>query len=188
MVSNKTVDYVFKMADVSGEGQITFDEWRSLFENIIKDTMREQELSDESQLDWKKAIMLKIEEGMRREGYQLLDLYKLMDTDENAEITINEFRNLFNRLRIELDGQQIMNLFKDIDKDNSNSIEYNEVLNYVREAKREQERIQRQVQIRERAERLRGSSTQSGSGGAGGNDNEDAMHMGVSSAVQGGGQ
>ena len=39
-VANDTIDYVFKMADVSGEGQITFDEWRSLFENIIKDAIR----------------------------------------------------------------------------------------------------------------------------------------------------
>ena len=49
-------------------------------------------LSDDIELDWKKAIMIKIEEGMRQDGYQLLDLYKIMDVDENQKITINELR------------------------------------------------------------------------------------------------
>jgi Ca2+-binding EF-hand superfamily protein len=36
-VPKETVDYVFKMADTSGDGRISYDEFRSLFENIIKD-------------------------------------------------------------------------------------------------------------------------------------------------------
>lgn len=31
------------------------------------------------ELDWKKAVMLKIEEGLHEKGYKLIDLYKFMD-------------------------------------------------------------------------------------------------------------
>ena len=36
-IDKKSLDYVFNMADVSGDGQITFDEFHRLFEKIIKD-------------------------------------------------------------------------------------------------------------------------------------------------------
>lgn len=41
-VKEETINYVFKMADLSGEGAITFDEWRSLFESVIKDDMKDK--------------------------------------------------------------------------------------------------------------------------------------------------
>ena len=36
-VSNESLDYIFRLADTSGDGQISFDEFNALFENIIKE-------------------------------------------------------------------------------------------------------------------------------------------------------
>lgn len=44
--------------------------------------------------------MIKLDEGLRDANFQLIDLYKFMDLDENSEITIEEFRKLFYNLKV----------------------------------------------------------------------------------------
>jgi Ca2+-binding EF-hand superfamily protein len=105
-------------------------------------------------LDWKKAVMLKIEEGLHEKGCKLIDLYKFMDLEEDQKISIIEFKDLFYKVGIEWDIVKITALFKDIDNDDSKYIDYQELLHYIKEAKRENERLERQRQIRDRSERL----------------------------------
>lgn len=153
-VTQETINYIFKMADISGDGMITFDEWRGLFENFLRDLMSRQDLSENYDLDWKKAVMLKIEEGLHEKGCKLIDLYKFMDLEKDQQISIIEFKDLFYKVGIEWDIVKITTLFKDIDQDDSKYVDYNELLHYIKEAKRENERLERQRQIRDRSERL----------------------------------
>ena len=40
-IDDSTVDFIFKLCDTSGEGKITFNEWRILFETTVKDSILE---------------------------------------------------------------------------------------------------------------------------------------------------
>jgi hypothetical protein len=65
-IDDKTIDFVFKMADVSGDGNINYDEFVGLFENLIKDDLRENQISEDTELDFNKQIMLKISEAITK--------------------------------------------------------------------------------------------------------------------------
>lgn len=134
-VPQSTIDYVFNLADLSRDGQINFDEFRSMFENVLTDNIRQEISGGDTDLDPKKDIMLQIDHVIREMGYSLLDIYKIMDHDEDQQITVSEFKKLFKKLKVVLPDRDIEDLFDEIDKDGNRSIQYNELLAYMRQAK-----------------------------------------------------
>lgn len=57
-VDKAQIDYMFQVADISGDGEISFDEFKRLFENIVREQIREANQGQSQQLDWKKQVML----------------------------------------------------------------------------------------------------------------------------------
>lgn len=106
------------MADTSGDGQITYDEFRSLFENIMKDSINEDKFLMSEELDWRKTLMLKIDAAVHKEGVTVLEIYKLIDVNDDDSITINEFKHLFKKLELDLNEDHIQSLFSAMDKNN----------------------------------------------------------------------
>lgn len=65
-IDDDTVDYIFKIADTSGDGNITYSEFHALFENIIQDVMRQQMLMNVEELSWPKQVVLMIDEAIHQ--------------------------------------------------------------------------------------------------------------------------
>lgn len=84
-----------------------------------------------------------------------------MDVDKDQRITINELRKLFAKLKemskeaLKIPQEEISNLFLYIDRDRSQSIDYNELINFIRQAKKDEEKILRMKKIAKRAQSLR---------------------------------
>ena len=47
------------------------------------------------ELDWRKEIMLKIDSAVHKVGVTVLEIYKLIDVNDDDSITVNEFKSLF---------------------------------------------------------------------------------------------
>ncbi|KRX05015.1 hypothetical protein PPERSA_06649 [Pseudocohnilembus persalinus] len=154
-VDEKILGSIFEMADISRDGTISYDEFRSLFENVISDQIRQDIIATDQELDIRKQIILQIDESIRDMGYSLIDIYKIIDSNNDQKITVDEFKKLFKRLDINFKNKDIQQLFSDIDKDNNQDISYNELLAYVREAKKEQAKIERMRKINERVEEIK---------------------------------
>ena len=101
-VTPKEIDLIFKLADTSGEGAITFDEWRNLFENIVRDSIRENELIETTELDWAKAIMIQIDNELRTNKILLIEFYNKLDKDDNGAVSLTEFKKFMLELDIDL--------------------------------------------------------------------------------------
>lgn len=115
----------------------------------------------ETELDWKQQIGVKIDEVVHMSNLTILDLYKFMDVDKDQRITVNELRKLFQKLKeiskdqLRIPPEEISNLFLFIDRDRNQSIDYNELINFIRQAKKEDEKIKRMKNIAKRAQSLR---------------------------------
>ncbi|EGR28578.1 hypothetical protein IMG5_172510 [Ichthyophthirius multifiliis] len=124
-IDQETVDYVYELADTSGDQKISYLEFHSLFENIIQDNIRqffqlykrklffsrEKLLMTVEELSWQKQVVLKIDEAIHQQGQYIKDLYQLIDNDNNSEITIDEFEgNYFNNKKKRLYKVKINNI------------------------------------------------------------------------------
>lgn len=69
---------------MSRDGQINYDEFRSLFENIISDQIREELTINDDEIDIKKTLMIAIDTAARDMGLSLLDIYKIIDKNQDS--------------------------------------------------------------------------------------------------------
>ena len=82
----------------------------------------------------------------------------MIDTDGNGKLTFDEFNKMFNEMKVPIPATELRNLFDCIDTSHNNEVSYNELLNYVRECRRESERIKRMKFLAERTEAIRNES------------------------------
>jgi len=85
----------------------------------------------------------------------VLELYKLIDTDNSQTISQREFLALFRKLQVDIPSDQIAALFKFIDINKDGAVEYNELLSSINEAKKEQRRLGDMQAIQRRIQTLR---------------------------------
>lgn len=76
--------------------------------------------------------MLKIDEAIHQQGQYIKDLYNYIDNNGDEKISFQEFKSLFDNLKLEIEDDHLKQLFHDIDIDSNNYIEYNELMNYIR--------------------------------------------------------
>lgn len=82
----------------------------------------------------------------------------MIDTDGNGKLTFDEFNKMFNEMKVPIPATELRNLFDCMDTSHNNEVSYNELLNYVRECRRESERIKRMKFLAERTEAIRNES------------------------------
>lgn len=64
-VEDAVIDYIFKIADTSGDNQISYDEFTNLFEGIVKNQIQEDSKMVVGELDWKMAVMVQIDGAVK---------------------------------------------------------------------------------------------------------------------------
>lgn len=94
-VESKVIEQFFAMADINGDGTITFDEFYRLFEKTIKDAYLEEKKFDSDKLNWKMQIMLKMDEAIKESGLTLIDAFNIIDESKNGRVDFQEFKELF---------------------------------------------------------------------------------------------
>jgi hypothetical protein len=82
-VSSEVIDYIFKIADTSGDDQIQYDEFINLFDGIVKNQMQEDTRMVIGELDWKMHAMLQIDAAVKEQNLTLLDAFKMIDRNED---------------------------------------------------------------------------------------------------------
>ena len=106
-------------------------------------------------LDWKYAVMLKIEECATKNNMTVIQAFELMDPDGSKVISYEELKTFFNKSGIEISNKNIQELFRLLDKDGSKTVRYNEFLELIREARKEKERIDRILFVKAREVEIR---------------------------------
>mmetsp|Transcript_5943 Transcript_5943/g.5214 ORF Transcript_5943/g.5214 Transcript_5943/m.5214 type:complete len:96 (+) Transcript_5943:322-609(+) len=91
------------MADINGDGTINFDEFYRLFEKTIKDAYLEEKKLQHDKLNWKMEIMLRMDQAIKESGLTLIDAYNIIDESKNGRIDFEEFKQLFDKMGIQLD-------------------------------------------------------------------------------------
>lgn len=67
-IDQKDLDKIFNYADISRDGAINYDEFRSLFENILADQLREDLQIKDDELDIKQSLMISLDHAARNMG------------------------------------------------------------------------------------------------------------------------
>jgi len=160
-LDTRVIEGFYAMADVNGDGSINFDEFYRLFETTIKEAFREERKGQVDELNWKMQVMLKMDTAIKKSGITLLDAFKIIDKDTTGKVSYEEFKGLFEGMKVEIASSELLGLFNDIDKDKSGEITYFEFQHYFNEAKRENDRINRLKFITSKTENLRESSMRS---------------------------
>lgn len=90
-ISASTIEYIFKMCDTDSSGTISSAEFQKLFDDIIRESAIEEKEVFSSELDWKLAFILKMEE-ISEKYHQggLKETFKSLDSDGNASLSITE--------------------------------------------------------------------------------------------------
>ncbi|EGR31006.1 hypothetical protein IMG5_119470 [Ichthyophthirius multifiliis] len=159
-IKKETIDYIFQIADTSGDGKITYSEFFGLFENNIQELIRQEAIKEMQDLSWEKNLALKIDEKIHQKDLYIKDLYTLLDMDNNDQISLEEFFGLFQKLEIQIEDEDAKLLFQDIDADNSGYIEYNELINYIRKAQSEKIKIIKMQKIQNKIQQISKDFTQ----------------------------
>ena len=89
--NKEAVDYIFKVADTSGDNQINYDEFSALFEGIVKSQMQEENRLVVGELDWKMQVMIQMDAAVKEQNLTLLDAFKMIDKNEDEILSMNEF-------------------------------------------------------------------------------------------------
>ena len=82
----------------------------------------------------------------------------MIDTNGDQKLTFDEFLEMFKQMNVPIPATELKNLFDCIDLGHNKEISYNELLNYMRECRRENERIKRLKFLSERTENIRNTS------------------------------
>ena len=82
----------------------------------------------------------------------------MIDTNGDQKLTFDEFHEMFKQMKVPIAATELQNLFDSIDVGHNKEVSYDELLNYVRECRRENERIKRLKFLSERTETLRNES------------------------------
>ncbi|CAD8054955.1 unnamed protein product [Paramecium primaurelia] len=151
----KAIDYIFRMADTSGDNQINYEEFYVLFDEIVKSELINQGKSIQLTLDIKYQIMCKLDQSIKDQRLTLLDVFNMIDRDGDQIITLIEFQALFRELEGGISPDLVRQLFDQMDLDRNGQISYNEMLNYLRTAKTEEEKYQKLQFIQQRTEQLK---------------------------------
>lgn len=140
-VDPKTSSQFFKLADVTGNGKISCAEFVHVFSRFNK---RERTLlAGDNNLNWKLAIMAKLEEICKERGVSLEQVYNDIDTDNDTRVDFNEFRRIFLKMNLNIEQKGLRQLFEEIDNNRSGVITYFEFLSYINLAKKESDRVNR---------------------------------------------
>ena len=78
----------------------------------------------------------------------------MIDKNNDQIVCFNEFSEMFKSMDLDYTLPELKSLFDAIDSSRNDQISYNELLNYVRESKREEERIKRLKFLTERTESI----------------------------------
>lgn len=160
-LDTRVIEGFYAMADINGDGSINFDEFYRLFETTIKEAFREERKGQVDELNWKMQVMLKMDNAIKKSGITLLDAFKIIDRDTTGKVSYEEFKGLFEGMKVEIASSELLGLFNEIDKDKSGEITYFEFQHYFNEAKRENDRINRLKFITSKTENLRESAMKS---------------------------
>ena len=79
----------------------------------------------------------------------------MIDNNGDQKVTFDEFQVMFKQMNIQIAGEELRNLFNVIDLSHNGDISYNELLNYIRECRREKERVERLQKLTTITEKLR---------------------------------
>lgn len=82
----------------------------------------------------------------------------MIDINNDRKISFEEFLEMFKEMKVAIPAPELRKLFDCIDLSHNNEVSYNELLNYVRECRREADRIKRLKFLSERTETLRSES------------------------------
>lgn len=69
---------------------------------MIGQTEIEEKTIFNTTLDWKYALMLKIDEAASKNNMTVIQAFELLDPDNSRTISINELKVFFNKARIEI--------------------------------------------------------------------------------------
>ena len=83
----------------------------------------------------------------------------MIDRNEDQTVSLREFTDMFDQMQMGLPHDAIKDLFAQMDKDRNGEISYNEMLNYLREAKQEEDKLKKLKFIQERTQQLRDTNT-----------------------------
>ncbi|CAK70758.1 unnamed protein product (macronuclear) [Paramecium tetraurelia] len=95
----KAIDYIFRMADTSGDNQINYEEFYVLFDEIVKSELINQGKSIQLSLDIKYQIMCKLDQSIKDQRLTLLDVFNMIDRDGDQTITFNGILSFVQRIR-----------------------------------------------------------------------------------------
>lgn len=140
------IDYVFKIADISGDGNIDYEEFEGLFNKVAK-TNNEHQLQ---QIDWKTELMVNMKTELENNQMTLIQLFQIIDINDNNEINQSEFIELFRKMDLEITESALKELFVDIDQSMNGTISYSELINYINNKQKDYERIKRLNEIKEK--------------------------------------
>ena len=157
VVAKETIEFVFNLADSSGDGQINYQEFERLFGNFVKESLNDEKKGGDDTLDWKYAVVLKMDAAIRSENLSMLDAFQIIDRDSDQSISHDEFLGMFQQMNMDVSADDVRKLFEAITGNHNGDISYNQLLNFLRDAKREEEKIRRFKVIQKRTEELKDS-------------------------------
>jgi Ca2+-binding EF-hand superfamily protein len=123
-VKREQVAHIFSMADINGDGQITFDEFYNLFKQSIKDLDKLEVRAQATELNWMQKLVMEMESSIRENKMSLLDVFQIIDEDKSGYIDIEEFNKLLSNMGVKVNLQDTELMFKQIDLKNTGMISY----------------------------------------------------------------
>ena len=89
-ISMNTIDYIYKVCDDDQNGMISCSEFEKLFEDIIRESAIEEKEVFSTELDWKHAFVLKMEDiSSKYHKGGLKETFSSLDKDGSSCLTIN---------------------------------------------------------------------------------------------------
>jgi Ca2+-binding EF-hand superfamily protein len=131
-ITADTVDFIFRMADNDMDDKVTYGEFEKVFESVVAKGEVEERALFETQLNWKYAVLLKIEECAVMNKMSVMEAFNLVDKDGTKRITIDELGAMFRKTGAEISRNNLVDLFQMVDRDGSKWIGYDEFLELIR--------------------------------------------------------
>lgn len=78
-VTREQIDAFFTLADVNGDGQITYEEFYQMFKNNIQDFAIQEKQKLMPTLTWMQKFAIKIDQSIKEARSSLLDMFQIID-------------------------------------------------------------------------------------------------------------
>ena len=95
-------------------------------------------------------LVLEIDSCLEKSKMSLLEMFKMIDTDDSTTIELEEFGALLKNMGLQVNSQDVEAMFSDIDLKNSKRITYDQLVVYFMNCKKQAKRVERINSMMER--------------------------------------